>query len=122
MNWRKLTITVSFVFLLSGSILLGEQAWIFGKAQVAKVMIAQSFKTYLKEGTPQPPWSWADMHPIARMEVPRLALKGGACQALRRADIGEVGIHQHACKAPLGGQPWENLALERGRLACFDAF
>ena len=75
MKRRKILTAISLILFAAGTGLLGGQAWLYAKAQVAKVLISRSFSEYLKAGKPCPPWSWADLHPIARMEVPRLAVE-----------------------------------------------
>ncbi len=70
--WR----TVSALVLASaGGGLLAEQAWLTAKARVAQTLIRRAFATHLRDGNPHRPWSWADMHPVAQLEVPRLGLR-----------------------------------------------
>ncbi|MFC2174057.1 class GN sortase [Acidobacteriota bacterium] len=75
MNLRRILLACSFLLILGGTILLGEQVWLGAKAQVAKALIAQSFEKHLDDGKTHPPWSWADMHPIARITVPRIDIE-----------------------------------------------
>jgi sortase A len=45
-------------------------AWIPVKAQLAQWLIARSWEAGLAQGTPPPPWPWADTRPAALLEVP----------------------------------------------------
>ena len=70
-HWR----TVSVLVLVSaGGGLLAEQAWLTAKARLAQVLIRRAFADHLRDGARHRPWSWADMHPVAQLEVPRLGL------------------------------------------------
>jgi sortase A len=51
--------------------LLGGQGWMQVKARLAGVLIDRAFAAHLEDGLPHKPWPWADMHPIACLEVPR---------------------------------------------------
>ncbi len=67
--------TVSALVLASaGGGLLAEQAWLTAKARFAEVLIRRAFAIHLGDGAPHHPWSWADMHPLAQIEVPRLGV------------------------------------------------
>jgi sortase A len=57
--------------LLAGLLLLGGQGGVKVKAAVAGVLIDRAFAAHLEDGLPHKPWPWADMHPIAQLEVPR---------------------------------------------------
>ena len=39
---------------------------------LAHRLIVQAFAAHLRDGSPHLPWSWADVHPIAELRVPRL--------------------------------------------------
>lgn len=55
--------------------LLGRHAYLGCKAALAGVLIDRAFSSYLEDGRERRPWSWADMHPVARIEVPRLGVR-----------------------------------------------
>jgi sortase A len=63
------------VLASAGGGLLAEQAWLTAKAQCAEVLIRRAFAAHLGDGARHRPWSWADTHPVARLEVPRLAVQ-----------------------------------------------
>ena len=64
----------SIVLIASGLSLVGGQLYLKAKGVLADVLIDRAFARHLEDGTPHRPWPWADMHPIARLEVPRLGV------------------------------------------------
>ena len=61
--------------LAVGAGLLWEQGWLAVKAQLAASLIDRAFDAHLEDGRVHRPWRWADTHPIARLEVPRLGIR-----------------------------------------------
>ena len=45
------------------------------KAALADYLIGNSFGDHLRDGKPHRPWGWADMHPVARIEVEHLRIR-----------------------------------------------
>ena len=74
MKRRLVILSLAGALLAPGIFLLGQQGWRYFKAQLAETLIIQAFTAHMKDGLPHKPWSWADMHPIARLEVPRLGI------------------------------------------------
>ena len=73
--------------LVLGLMLAAHGTWTLTKARLAQVLLERAFALELSTGRPQAAWPWADVHPTARIEVPRLglskiALEGGSGQAL----------------------------------------
>jgi sortase A len=66
---------VAALLVAAGLLLLGRDAWLLGKAALAEVLISRAFAAHLDDGAPHRPWDWADTHPIARLEVPRLGVE-----------------------------------------------
>jgi sortase A len=72
------------VILLGAGIgLLGNQTWVRAKAVLASVLIERAFAAHIEDGGVHTPWSWADIHPIARIEaadgkVSRIVLSGAS--------------------------------------------
>jgi sortase A len=90
---------------IAGSALIGQGAWIHAKAMLAQVLLNRAFAQTIATGHPVKPWSWADTWPVAKIEVPRLAvseivLAGSSGQALAfgpgqvetSANVGEPGV------------------------------
>jgi sortase A len=72
---RAAALVLAFALLGGGGTLLGQQAWLTCKAALAERLIDRAFEAYLEDGALHRPWSWADTHPIARLEVPRLGVE-----------------------------------------------
>jgi sortase A len=75
------------ILCIAGLVLFGQGVWIHAKALLAQVLLERAFAASLADGQPVKPWSWADIWPVARIEVPRLhrseiALAGSSGQAL----------------------------------------
>ena len=64
-----------FLCLAAGLALFGEQGYLSVKARVAEYLIDRAYSAYLQDGGSYPAWSWADTHPVARLEAPRLGVK-----------------------------------------------
>ena len=61
--------------LLPGSILLARSGWVKAKGAVGEVLIHRALAATLEDGKARRPWSWADMHPLAALTVPRLGIE-----------------------------------------------
>ena len=68
---RYLVLSAGLLVALGGC-LLGRGAYLWAKGRVAEHRIEIALDAYLEDGVPRRPWPWADFHPIARLEVPRL--------------------------------------------------
>jgi len=66
---------VGALILLPGSFLVARAAWVKAKGEVGEVLIDRALAATLKDGKVRRPWSWADMHPVARVTVPRLGIE-----------------------------------------------
>jgi len=66
---------VGALILLPGSFLVARAAWVKAKGEVGEVLIDRALDATLKDGKVRRPWSWADMHPVARVTVPRLGIE-----------------------------------------------
>lgn len=79
---------------------MGQGLWIPIKAQVAQFLLARAWALTL-EGTPTPPWPWADTRPVARLILPDrsfVVLAQGSGQALAFGP-------SHVAGSVLPGQP-----------------
>ncbi len=74
MSARRWIRSVAAAALVAGLVLSAEGLWLRAKAHLAEVLIARAFDAHLVDGRPHRPWGWADHHPIARLEVPRLGV------------------------------------------------
>jgi sortase A len=71
---RRVVAAIATLLIASGGVLLGGEAWLSGKAALARVLIDRAFAAHLADGAPHRPWSWADTYPIAHLQVPRLGV------------------------------------------------
>ena len=62
------------ILLLPGSFLVARVGWVRAKGAVGVALIHRALAETLKDGKARLPWSWADMHPVARLSVPRLGI------------------------------------------------
>ena len=72
-RWRSLLV-VACVFAGAGVTLVGGRVYLEAKGALAAILIDRALTRHLEDGLPHPPWPWADTHPIARLEVPRLGI------------------------------------------------
>lgn len=73
MNRRRLILrSTSAAALLAALLLFGSAGWIHAKAALAQVLLENAWQQTQASGQRIKPWPWADMAPIARLEVPRL--------------------------------------------------
>ncbi len=70
--------------LLAAAVLAAHAAWMPAKAALAQELLASSWQQSRHDGTPHRPWPWADTHPVARIEQPRL----GISQVVLAGDAG----------------------------------
>ncbi|AWB67142.1 class GN sortase [Saccharobesus litoralis] len=56
-----------YLGLIVGLFIGGEAAYLFGKAQVAQMLLHQSWQQTLDDGAEHKPWSWADTYPVAKL-------------------------------------------------------
>jgi sortase A len=58
--------------LIAGMCLTGRALYLDAKAGVAGILIRRAWAQNVQSGETQRPWPWADTHPVARIEIPRL--------------------------------------------------
>ena len=54
---------------------IGEGSWIYAKARLAQYLLQRAWSRALAGETAAKPWSWADMHPVAKLTVPSMHLE-----------------------------------------------
>jgi sortase A len=72
MNRAAWAACVGIALLLPGSGLLARAAYVRVNGAVGVSLIDRALDRTLEDGVPRAPWSRADMHPLARLTVPRL--------------------------------------------------
>jgi len=63
---------VCVLALVAGAGLMARAAYLHAKAELAGILIRRAWEQSVQSGKPQAPWPWADTHPIARLQIPRL--------------------------------------------------
>ena len=58
--------------LIAGAALTIRATFLHAKAELAGLLIRSAWQRTVQSGKPQPPWPWADTHPVARLRIPRL--------------------------------------------------
>jgi sortase A len=66
---------VGALFLVPGAFLLARASWVEATGAVGEALIRRALAATLEDGIVRRPWSWADMHPVARLTVPRLSIE-----------------------------------------------
>jgi len=61
------------ITLLAGLSLSCRAAYLHAKAELASVLIHRAWEARALTGESRPPWPWADTHPVARLQIPRLS-------------------------------------------------
>jgi sortase A len=61
------------ITLLAGLSLSCRAAYLHAKAELASVLIHRAWQAKALTGESRPPWPWADTHPVARLQIPRLS-------------------------------------------------
>jgi len=92
------------LLLLAGGSLTARAVYLHAKAELAGVLIRRAWQQTTRSGQARPPWPWADTHPVARLEIPRLGydeivlevatprtLAFGPARVASGPDLGEPG-------------------------------
>jgi len=69
---RHLISFFSILLFLIGCLMLGKSLYMSAKAELAQYLIASAWQSRQTDQPPAKPWPWADIHAIAKIEVPRL--------------------------------------------------
>lgn len=78
---------VALGLMATGLVLFAQGAWLGVKADIAQVLLAQSWTRAIDGESASTPWPWADFRPVARLSVPSLGehaiiLSDGGAEAL----------------------------------------
>ncbi len=95
---------IALLLVIVGGSLCARALYLHAKAELAGILIRRAWDRNIASGQPNKPWPWADTHPVARLQVPRLGydeivLEGatprtlafGPAHMLSGADLGEPG-------------------------------
>lgn len=111
------------LLLITGACLSSRALYMHAKAELAGVLVRRAWEQSIQSGKPQPPWPWADTHPVARIRIPRLGydeivLEGasprtmafGPAHLLNGTGLGEAGNLVLAGHRTSWFKPLENIA------------
>jgi sortase A len=95
---------LAVLLLIAGTALTARSVYLHAKAELAGILIRRAWEESLRSGKARRPWPWADTHPIARLQIPRLGydeivLEGatartlafGPARVFSGAEVGEPG-------------------------------
>lgn len=85
MTRRAVLVPAAILLLVPGGLLLGRFGYLEAKAALASRLIDRALAAHLRDGQLHRPWAWADMHPIALLQVGRLRVR----RAVLRGATGE---------------------------------
>jgi len=97
---RIATITLAAALMVAGGWLLGRQGYLKAKALLAERLIARSLQAHLLDGQAHRPWSWADIHPVAELQVERLGVRRAVLTGATGSSLAFGLGHVHGTAAP----------------------
>lgn len=63
---------VAIALFAAGLLMTSDGLYIWSKAAFGQVLLDRSWHRTLVASTPDKPWSWADIQPVAKLTIPRL--------------------------------------------------
>ena len=115
---RSLPLGVGILLAGAGLALLAGQGYMKAKAALAAVLIDRAWAAHLADGRNHAPWPWADMHPVARLEVPRLGVRRAVLSGASGESLA-FGLAHVSGTAPPGGPGNVAIAGHRDTWAAF---
>jgi sortase A len=109
---RALRITASIALLAAGTAMVASALYIPAKAALAQVLLERAWARTQGGEAGAKPWPWADISPVAVLEVPRLkqrsiVLEGASGEAMA------FGPGHMSNTAPIGGRGTAVVAAHR---------
>jgi len=114
----RLRLALGLLLGLGAAALLGERAYLALKAELAQVLLDRAFERRLAGEPNARPWRWADMQPVAELEVPRLNLRRSILSGASGESLAFGLGHLHGTALP--GQPGRSVVA--GHRDSFAAF
>jgi sortase A len=119
MNARRRAVVVLAVTLAAvGTLLAGQETYLRAKGNLAAWLIDRACDQWLVDGIPRRPWMWADMRPIARLEVPRLGVRQAVLEGATGGSLA-FGLGHVSGSAPPRGRGTCAIAGHRDRWGAF---
>ncbi len=77
----------ALLLLVFGGGLVARATYLHAKAELAAILIRRAWDETARTGKATAPWSWADTHPVARLQIPRIGydeyvLEGASARVL----------------------------------------
>jgi sortase A len=115
---RRSVIAAAVILATVGALLAGQEAYRRAKGILAGRLIDRACDQWLVDGIPRRPWAWADMRPIARLEVPRLGVRQAILEGATGGTLAFGLGHVSGTAAP-GGHGTCAIAGHRDRWGAF---
>lgn len=65
---------ICVIMFFAGSSMVGKSFYMSAKAELAQVLIGKAWQARKADQPAANPWPWADIHAIAKIEIPRLKI------------------------------------------------
>lgn len=72
---RPWCLAAALALVAPGTVLVAREGYLSAKARLAAVLVESAWRATLADGRPHRPWRWADMHPVAKVRIPRLGVE-----------------------------------------------
>jgi sortase A len=72
---HRIRLGCSLLLLTTAVAYAGQATYMSAKAQLAQVLLLTAWERSQHSGEPNRPWPWADTHPVALLEIPRLGIR-----------------------------------------------
>jgi len=115
---RPLLLAVALALLAPGVALCAREGYLGAKARLAAALVDRAWRATRDDGLPHRPWAWADMHPIARLRVPRLGVVRPILSNAAGSSLA-FGLGHVDGTAPPGGDGTSAIAGHRDSWAAF---
>ncbi len=78
---------LALALLVLGGGLIARATYLHAKAELAGILMRKAWDETARTGAPKAPWPWADTHPVARLQIPRIGydeyvLEGASARVL----------------------------------------
>ena len=65
---------IPLALVLLGGLLVSKSVYYYGKGALANVLLTRAWEKSKETKSHHNPWSWADMHPVGRIEIESVGL------------------------------------------------
>ncbi len=89
MKWKSIFLlqVISILLLTASALTFAGQVYGAAKGVVAEILLERALRAHFGDGERHPPWGWADMYPVALIELPdrsirRIVLTGATGESM----------------------------------------